>query len=381
MQMTTFDGYENISQADKDNFIKTWMLANQHNIKIEIEDTNQSDSVKVKALNKETGSVICEYNDTKDKLGIMELYAKPNLKEDFKVKLVAKPGDIVYVIDAEFSPDNNFCMFMREENIKTATVRKVHGSNDTEADTCLNLVRFENNTEIKMGIVQQACFKNYEDAKEACRRTPLLGFKSWDEYINAIRDIITYDYELKLDVKHGETMVIEQKSDVWSTSLEAEAKTVVHKVRASRLIFECTRERVKAEVQLTPWLNYESSGEWVDNEGETNEVIVTPRGMGYKLKLDGYEVYDLVSTYKTEGTIKFVGTPDIKVSAREVANLRRVIEKKQKQLFDEMARMTGLGDTDSFNYLKQLQLQCSAELRLLYYLEHNQGNLDKFMIC
>lgn len=381
MQMTTFDGYENLNRADKDDFIKTWILANQHNINIKVENTNQSDNVKVKALDKETGSVICEYTDTKDKLGIMELYAQPNMLEDFKVRLVAKPGDIVYVIDAEFNPDNDFKMFMRENNIKTATVQEVHGSNDNDANICLNLIRFENDTEIKMGIIQQACFKNYEDAKEACRRTPSSGFKNWDEYIDATRDIVTYDYELRLGVKRGETLVIEQTNDIWSTSIESEAKTIVHKVKASRIVFKCTRDSVKVDVQLTPWLNYRESGEWVDNVGETNEVIVTPKSMGYKITLDGYEVYDLISTYKTGGYIKFVGAKDIVVPAREIANLRKVIEKKQKQLFDDMAHMTGLGDTNSYNYLKQLQLQCSAELRLLYYLEHNQGNLDKFVIC
>lgn len=379
MKMTTFEGYENLSQADKEDFIKTWMLYNHHNVDIKIESTSLCGDVKVKALDKQTSSVICEYNDKRENLGNLELYAQPNLVEDFAIKTVAKPGDVVYYIDVDFDVNEDYNMYTRENNIKTATVTSINGTNDSETDICLSLTRFENDKPIKLTLVQQACFKRIEDAKEACRRMPENGFKNWEDYVNVIRDIIAYEYEIKFRVKRGETMVIERKHDIWSLSTENEAQTVFHKVRASRVVFKCEHSGVEADIQLTPWLHYDD--EWIDSVGEPKEVVVTPAKFGYNARLDGFEVTNLVSTYKTKGHIEFIGMKSITIPAHELSGLRRVIKTKEAQLFDELAKASAENDMSAYSHLKQLQLQCSAELRLLYYLENNQGNPESFMVC
>lgn len=69
------------------------------------------------------------------------------------------------------------------------------------------------------------------------------------------------------------------------------------------------------------------------------------------------------------------GTYDIK----KLNKLKKEITDKQDELFKEISVALGNGDNDTYNCLKQLQLQCSAELRLISHIEN--GMKGDFMIC
>lgn len=60
--------------------------------------------------------------------------------------------------------------------------------------------------------------------------------------------------------------------------------------------------------------------------------------------------------------------------------LRTMIEEKNEELLKEIAQALSNNDYESYNYLKSLQLQCKAELRLLKHLDSTDDNKD-FIIC
>lgn len=65
--------------------------------------------------------------------------------------------------------------------------------------------------------------------------------------------------------------------------------------------------------------------------------------------------------------------------AVKLNKLKKNIEEKQDELFKEIAVALGNNDTDTYNHLKQLQLQCAAELRLIKHIESCMT--DEFLIC
>ena len=60
--------------------------------------------------------------------------------------------------------------------------------------------------------------------------------------------------------------------------------------------------------------------------------------------------------------------------------LKTMIEEKNEELLKEIAQALSNNDYKSYNYLKSLQLQCKAELRLLKHLDSTDDNKD-FIIC
>jgi len=65
--------------------------------------------------------------------------------------------------------------------------------------------------------------------------------------------------------------------------------------------------------------------------------------------------------------------------ADKLEELKNRISEREKELFDEINNALGNKDEEQYRYLKQLQLQCTAELRLIKYIENCfKGD---FMIC
>lgn len=65
------------------------------------------------------------------------------------------------------------------------------------------------------------------------------------------------------------------------------------------------------------------------------------------------------------------------------ADLQRVksdIIEKNNELLADIANATGIGDLARYNELKQLQLQCSAQLRFIELLENNFMT-SNYIIC
>ena len=69
----------------------------------------------------------------------------------------------------------------------------------------------------------------------------------------------------------------------------------------------------------------------------------------------------------------------IKIDSSKLNILKEEIEEKNMELFDSISGALASGDTDTYNHLKQMQLQCEAELRLIRYIE--DGMVDKFIVC
>ena len=60
-------------------------------------------------------------------------------------------------------------------------------------------------------------------------------------------------------------------------------------------------------------------------------------------------------------------------------DLKRAIKERETELFSEINVALGNNDTEAYTHLKQEQLQCTAELRLIRYLEN--GLEGDFTIC
>ena len=59
--------------------------------------------------------------------------------------------------------------------------------------------------------------------------------------------------------------------------------------------------------------------------------------------------------------------------------IKEDIEAKEQELFNEINNALGSKDYEAYNHLKQLQLQCTAELRLIKHIEDDMQG--EFMIC
>jgi len=65
--------------------------------------------------------------------------------------------------------------------------------------------------------------------------------------------------------------------------------------------------------------------------------------------------------------------------ADKLEELKKRIEEKEQELFNEINNALGNRDEESYRYLKELQLQCTAELRLIKHIEN--GLDGDFVIC
>ena len=66
-------------------------------------------------------------------------------------------------------------------------------------------------------------------------------------------------------------------------------------------------------------------------------------------------------------------------NVEQLNDLKKDIEERQDEILKEIAHALGTGNNDMYNHLKQLQLQCAAELRLIKHIE--SGMKDEFLIC
>lgn len=63
----------------------------------------------------------------------------------------------------------------------------------------------------------------------------------------------------------------------------------------------------------------------------------------------------------------------------KMEDLKKKIEEKLEELNKEINKALGSNDRETYNHLKQLQLQCTAELRLIKHIE--DGFKEVFLIC
>lgn len=64
---------------------------------------------------------------------------------------------------------------------------------------------------------------------------------------------------------------------------------------------------------------------------------------------------------------------------KELMKLKADIEKEEEKLFFRISEALSNDDESTYNTLKQRQLQCTAELRLIQHIENNFTG--DFMIC
>lgn len=70
---------------------------------------------------------------------------------------------------------------------------------------------------------------------------------------------------------------------------------------------------------------------------------------------------------------------DNKEYNEKLNELKCKIKEKEELLFGQISKALADGDTSTYNRLKQMQLQCEAELRLIAYIEN--GMEGEFFIC
>lgn len=70
----------------------------------------------------------------------------------------------------------------------------------------------------------------------------------------------------------------------------------------------------------------------------------------------------------------------IKYDADKLEEVKERIKNKNDSLLEDISKALANNDTDTYNYLKTLQLQCSAQLRFIMLLESNFED-DKYIIC
>ena len=69
----------------------------------------------------------------------------------------------------------------------------------------------------------------------------------------------------------------------------------------------------------------------------------------------------------------------ITITPDELTELRNKIEERHKIICADIAMALGNGNTESYNNLKQLQVQCEAQLRLIKHITgESKGN---YFIC
>ena len=66
--------------------------------------------------------------------------------------------------------------------------------------------------------------------------------------------------------------------------------------------------------------------------------------------------------------------------SEKLKNLKELIEAKNDELLKEIAHALSKNDMASYEYLKSLQLQCQAELRLINHINSDDDNKN-FVIC
>lgn len=74
-----------------------------------------------------------------------------------------------------------------------------------------------------------------------------------------------------------------------------------------------------------------------------------------------------------------MGTVMSQYDVAKMEELQVEIQEKENQLFKEISDALARGDNITYLHLKQMQIQCSAELRLIKHIK--DGFKDNFVIC
>lgn len=70
----------------------------------------------------------------------------------------------------------------------------------------------------------------------------------------------------------------------------------------------------------------------------------------------------------------------VKYDADRLSIVKENIKKKNDELLDAINKALAYNDNSTYNHLKQLQLQCQAQLRFITLLENNFED-DNYIIC
>lgn len=70
----------------------------------------------------------------------------------------------------------------------------------------------------------------------------------------------------------------------------------------------------------------------------------------------------------------------VKYDADKLEEIKIKITEKNEQLLSDISKALATNDTNTYNYLKTLQLQCEAQIRFICLLESNFED-NKYIIC
>lgn len=69
------------------------------------------------------------------------------------------------------------------------------------------------------------------------------------------------------------------------------------------------------------------------------------------------------------------------IDSKKLEELKSSIEKRSAELLEQIGHAQGIGDESTYRYLKNLEVQCSAQLRLIRHIESDFNDTDRYIIC
>lgn len=315
MKMTLPTNFDKLSAERKEEVVRCWVVANRDNLSIKVNCSTN----KVGAYDKNTKEKVADFRLHEQDIEHFRILEDEVEVQDFDMRFTVKPNEIAYAILPEFiavEEDGTYRMdFSGADKIKKVVVTKISGTSDIYDNH--NTVSYkviygedEDDTERETGtIVQEAVFKNYEDAKAVSELidSPLV---TWDEYMEYALDYITYRYKIKLPVKYGEIAYVtgNRKVKLESELTEDDKKGFLGKVRFSRAILSNLDETV--DVQVTGLLYNMHKGKFVTLNDNEEVMVSLDTRYGYEFPninttLRGDEVHSMCLSYKYIDKSKF----------------------------------------------------------------------------
>lgn len=359
MQKTNFEGYESASSSEMDTFLKQWINSNRHGIYTVLK--NIGDSFLVEAYDKETNKLHGTIKVAENEVNSYEMLQKNFVSKPFKCRFVAKPSERVFFILPKFEDkEDTNKLLMLKDNIMEATVISLYGANDINI---IATVKDDKGNEYSA--VQESIFSSEKDAIRACSLMPKGGWSSWEEYQHDVSYLTEYKYQLNIPYKYGDTI-----SCLGS--------------RALRIVVSCLSEsRVQVDIQCEPLVRLK--GKYIrltemDEEVKVEAKLYSNDILSFENYYKGCKVDCIVRSISIFGTYDTYKNEYFAVDKRKLQVLKAKIEKKRVQLLDNYAHAQGSGDNITAEYVKKMELQCCAELRLIRCIE--QGlDVDDFTIC
>lgn len=356
MQKTNFEGYESASSSKMCDFLRQWMNANRHGIYTVLKDIGNN--FLVEAYDKETDELYGTIKVARNEINSFEMLQKNFVAKPFKCKFVAKPGERVFFILPKFEDEGDVNkLLMLRDNIMEATVVSLYGADDLNI---IATVKDDNGNEYSA--VQESIFPSKKDAIEACSLMPKGGWRNWEDYQSDVSYLNEYKYQLNIPYKYG---------DVISNLMS----------RALRVVVSCLSDsRVQVDIQCESLVML--GDKYIRREDMEGEVEVRPseNGLFFENYYKGHKVECVVRSISIFGTYDTYRNEYYAVDKRNLHRLKIMIEKKREQLLNNYAHAQGSGDTSTAEYIKKMELQCCAELRLISCIEKGL-NVDDFTIC